>query len=91
MRLLKIGQNAHMLETPAGALLFSYEKLTALRLGTAYYRLPGTLTTATRAHLSRFSGSNMVVVDDKDCKSFARYARMVLEAGERELLKGEKL
>lgn len=90
MRLLKIGQNAHMLETPAGALLFSYEKLTALRLGTVYYRLPGVLSTATRAHLARFIGGNMVTVDDRNCKDFARFARMVLEAGERELLNGEK-
>lgn len=80
MRLLRLGSNAHMLETPAGALLFSYEALVALRIGAAYYRLPGMISTATRAHMARFApdGARVVAVDPR---VFAIYARNVVTGG----------
>lgn len=40
MRLLRLGDNAHMLETPSGALLFSYELPAAVRIQNAVFRNP---------------------------------------------------
>ena len=65
MRLIRLGDNAHMLETSAGAVLFSYETLTAVLLydatetargpRSAAFRSPAAImSTATRAHLQRF-------------------------------------
>ncbi len=63
MRLLRLSENAHTLETAAGALLFSYEGIAAVRFNkgpgvtsAAVFRAPGAvLSVATRAHLIRFA------------------------------------
>lgn len=86
MKLHRLGQNAHTLETSAGALLFSYEKAVALRLGVSVFRLPGECwTTATRAHLTRFLGGSAQGSTAAVPKDFARYTRVILEAGLRDL------
>lgn len=90
MKLNRLGPNAHTLETSAGALLFSYETLVALRIGAAYYRLPGLLSTATRAHLSRFVQGGPAGCVMSEPAEFVRWGRLVLEAGERDLLKRGK-
>ncbi len=60
MRLLRLSEHAHTLETSAGSLLFSYEGLTAVRLhgaqGAAVFRSPrAILSMATRTHLHKFA------------------------------------
>lgn len=59
MTLRKIGPNASVLETPAGAVLFSYEQPAALRLGPCYYRVRQPLSKATWAHIQRFVPADM--------------------------------
>lgn len=61
MTLRKIGPNAAVLETRAGAILFSYENPTALRLVSAYSQRQGPISRATNTHISRFVPPGVVV------------------------------
>ena len=87
MRLIRLSENAHTLETAAGAILFSYEGLTAVRLHDprgpgdgrgAVFRSPAAvLSVATRAHLQRFAPGRLPPV--LSGRQFADLCRMVLE------------
>ncbi|MDE2100692.1 MAG: hypothetical protein KGL39_25835 [Patescibacteria group bacterium] len=80
MRLLRLGDNAYMLETPSGALLFSYELPAAVRVQNAVFRNPAApLSIATRAHLQRFAPGRLPPV--LGARQFAELTRKVLNGG----------
>ncbi len=81
MKLVRLSHNAHALETSTGALLFSYERLTAVRQGGAVF-LPvaAPLTVASRAHVVRFAGVDRWSLTGA-C-DFAERCREVMAAGE---------
>ena len=81
MILKRLGAHAHVLECQNGALLFSYERLTALRYcGRQTFRAPDAIySIATRAHLTAFGRGAM---PDKLSRSiFDNMARVVLLGG----------
>lgn len=58
MQLFRIGENAAILETSRGAVLFSYGKLTAARRGyddTVFVNPAAVQSIATRAHIMKLS------------------------------------
>lgn len=62
MRLLKTGENTHTLETPIGAVLFSYQDPVAVKVGITFYALERhCLTAASRQHVDRFAGTTPVL------------------------------
>lgn len=88
MRLLKLGNNAYVLESETGSVLFSYEKPVAVRHGGNYFWVSQRVSTATRAHLNRFApvfgglDSDYMAVAPRE---FARYVSLVVNAGVRAL------
>jgi hypothetical protein len=82
MKLRRLSENSHTLDTSSGSLLFSYEGLTAVRLhdpgrSSAVFRSPGAiLSVATRAHLQRFAPGRIPPV--LTGRQFADLCRRVL-------------
>ena len=80
MKLRPIGPNARVVETAAGAVLFSYEDLVAVKVGPVLYVRPGlVLTNATRAHLQRFAPAQKYHAP-KTVEHFTAAVRTVLNA-----------
>lgn len=80
MKLIRMGPNAHRLETPRGALLFSYEALVCVKMGPSHYVLDRVLTRVTREHIKNFIPHENQMWTIGDVK-FAAVARNVLNAG----------
>lgn len=77
MKLRRLSDNSHVIETAAGSLLFSYETLTAVRMHGAVFRSPGAvLSVATRAHLQRFAPGRLPPY--LGARQFADLARRVM-------------
>lgn len=81
MRLLRLSDNAHMLETSSGALLFSYEVLVAARVRSVMLRSPSApMSVATRAHMMRFTHGERLPSPAQDVREFAMLCRRVLSS-----------
>ena len=86
MRLLKLGPNAHTLETSCGAILFSYENTAAVKVldpcGEPYrvfVHCDRPMSPATRAHVERFSADTRAGWTKASAAQLGEVVREVME------------